>query len=140
MVAVYRSRRAARGAVAPPRPPLGGGVITWSLPSGRPEAGPGGSIRATVATRTLFPRRRQFPQLGADRTERAVLVLLGREAVDIRAVRCVDRFLHLDRKVLLEIGLGRPLEAVDVTRNVVRIRIGQHRAVGGRSARHVLAR
>src|SRR5579871_6236326 len=76
--------------------------------TGSPQNGESDRIRG------LLLLRRKLPQLGADRAERAVFVLLCRKPVHVRAIRRIDRLLSLDGKVVLQAGLGGPIKAIDV--------------------------
>jgi hypothetical protein len=82
--------------------------------------------------------RGEFSDLGADRIERAELVLRKAEVVCIGAVRDVHWLLQPVREFPLEIGSLRPLGAVDEASNIVGVLVAQKRGCLGRAERHVL--
>src|ERR1700722_19930006 len=94
-----------------------------SLPSPASGGGEEAGMRGEGSNSALLARARlrgrcggflQLADLGADRSERPELVLVLVEAVDIGAVGRVGRLLQSVRKILGEVGLHRPLLAVDV--------------------------
>src|SRR5579871_5978753 len=85
-------RRHRLATTALPTPPTWPGTPV----TGSPQNGESDRIRG------LLLLRRKLPQLGADRAERAVFVLLCRKPVHVRAIRRIDRLLSLDGKVVLQ--------------------------------------
>src|SRR5215472_108995 len=93
---------------------------------------------AILGRLTLPARRRELTHLGADRIERTIFVLLRREIVRVGAIGRIDRLLQLVRKILVEVGSRRSLEAVHVGRGVVGVSIGEDGLVERDAVRHVV--
>src|SRR4029077_11795344 len=76
----------------------------------------------------------------ADRFEWAVSMLLQTEAVDVGAVRSIDRLLEAGRKIPVEVCHLWPLLVDDIGCHVISLFIREHRGVEHSADGHVVHR